>query len=160
MLEHVRIRLRREMQAIDRPRMDRGWVMEDPNDGVILGRARPNRAWFGLPILVIHEAEDEPLLFTLRRRLTLPASWEVRDADGHHVGVVGTRYLEVCTRPSWLNTAASGPAGAAFQDPKGRELATLSTVEDGWLLSFAPELDGDPFTRMVLLGAALVWRGG
>src|SRR5262249_52821626 len=63
-----------------------------PTWGTLLGlvRRQPPVSWWqwlGPRVLAVHEAEDEPLLCTLRRSWGRP--WQVRDADGHLVATVG-----------------------------------------------------------------------
>ena len=74
-----------------------------------LGYARPGRRpWWGLgpAVLEVHEQEDEPLLFTLRRGWGLTPRHEVRDAEGMPVGLVDGRFL----RDGWGRCVAVGPA--------------------------------------------------
>src|SRR5262245_23780140 len=43
-------------------------------------------SWLFPPCLEVYEADDEPLLFTVRRSWLIISRWRVRDADGCLVG--------------------------------------------------------------------------
>src|SRR4051794_24242174 len=61
----------------------------DAETGAPIGSVRhePGPWWWpGAAVLAVHEHEDAPLLFTVRRRWGLPPRREVYDADGHRVG--------------------------------------------------------------------------
>lgn len=111
--------------------------------------------WFSRPSFSVHETDDEPLVFTVRRLWGLTPSWEVCDADGHRValvrpGWVWDRYGDCL---AWLDRAAADALRFCGRD--GRELARLSREGEGLRLEFVPELHGEPFLKMALLGAAL-----
>lgn len=112
--------------------------------------------WLTPPALAVHEAEDEPLLFTVQRPWGLLRRWEVRDADEHRVGtfrdwVVLDRYDRRLAR-----IERAGPAALRFRGPEGNELASLARGAEGMELAFAAELEGEPFAKMLLLAPALV----
>src|SRR3954471_16060212 len=50
--------------------------------------------WLARPVLAGHEAEDEPLLFTVHRLCGWTVSWDVHDADDHWVGAFRRRGLQ------------------------------------------------------------------
>jgi hypothetical protein len=122
-----------------------------------LGYARPGRRpWWGLgpAVLEVHEQEDEPLLFTLRRGWGLTPRHEVRDAEGTPVGLVDGRFL----RDGWGRCVAvgeEGPGGRAFRDAGGRLLARVARRPDGVEVGFTEAVAADPFAKMMLLAAAL-----
>jgi hypothetical protein len=113
--------------------------------------------WLQAPVLEIHEAEDEPLLFTLHRYWSLGTVWAVRDADGRAVASVRRGFVE---DPLGRCLAAPEPASEAihFRDLERQELGTLSREPDGLVLRFTDELRGEPFAKMALLAAALTMR--
>jgi hypothetical protein len=112
--------------------------------------------WLAAPVLAVHECDDAPLLFTVHRLWGLSGRWEVRDADGHVLGLLAGalikdrlgRNLALCDHP------ADG-AGRA-RDRDGRELMTVTQTAEGTRVAFAPAAEGNPFLKMLLLAAALV----
>gem|GEM_PF-7072677 len=111
-----------------------------------------------------------------------PSTWQVRDADGHPVGSVqtdrdGTHLppLRAASNSACkvlvaydrfrsafvLNTGAS-PAESkfwglqTFSNPEWTELGRLSCVGDSVVLDFATLLEGQPFSKMLLLAEALL----
>src|SRR5687768_9765197 len=97
MLEHAVLLIRPCRPHSDRE--SRAWVVE-PCSAAPVGFARrvrpPGPAWLGWlrPLtLAVHEADDEPLLLTLRRGLGPWPSWHVQDAEGHPVGRVSGQRL-------------------------------------------------------------------
>ncbi len=139
-------------------------------------RRQPHRerwwAWLVPAALTIHEAGDEPLLFTLRRRWRFSYSWSVLDADDQPIGtlcqvrlvpyaarVVGAAGLLILDRYSRLlatlcrSTEATGEG--AVLDPEGVTLATLREQPAGAELTFTPASENEPFLRMLVLAAVL-----
>jgi hypothetical protein len=133
----------------------------DAESGAPLGyaqwRAASDRPWwrrFGGSLLAVHEHEDEPLLFTIRRCWGLRVRHEVRDADGHRVGsLVGRAVHDRHGRT--VAVRQPEPGGAVFRGPDQRELARLTSGIDGLRLSFGDEVFLNPFAKMLLLAAAL-----
>jgi hypothetical protein len=106
-------------------------------------------------VLEVHEAEDEPLLFTVYRFWGLGPTWVVRDADDRLVATVRRRRIEDRFGQMLLLLEA-GPGGACrFQGRSGREAGTLSRSAEGIHVTFAAA--ANPFTRMALLATALRW---
>jgi hypothetical protein len=130
--------------------------------GQLLGFARrppqPARPWWRRlrpPPLAVHEQEDEPLVFTVRRPWLLSPRREVRDADDNPVGSVRGPRVENIYGRALATLVPGGEAGErVFRTPGGYELARLSPSADGLRLAFAPGVE-DPFLRMLLLAAAL-----
>ena len=116
-------------------------------------KPRPGwRGWFDTPALEVHEAEDEPLVFTVRRLGGWKPTWEVRDADGHLVGL-----RDRIGRPFALRgKTPDGTATGFFRSPDEHELARLVSSTEGTRLEFAANGTDNPFLRMLLLAAALV----
>ncbi len=133
----------------------------DAVTGEALGGARRGEAavgswwaWLAGPELVVHEADDEPLLCILRRYWSLGPLWEVRDADDHLVATLYRGRLEDRAGNCWARVAANG-AGVRFLHPSGSELAALVRGPDGLRLTFADALRDLPLAKMAILGAAL-----
>jgi hypothetical protein len=115
-------------------------------------------SWLTGPTLVVREGEDASLLMSMRRAWPWSRCWTVRDADDRLVGrvkpqvVFNARGQMVARQDMPRPTAPRRLVGA-----DDRELADLQFRPDGALaVSFAPTQDRNPFTRMLLLGAALV----
>jgi hypothetical protein len=130
----------------------------DPQTGTVLGLARwfvpeDHRWWRWLRAthLSVHEAEDEPLVFTVRRSWGLRQRAEVCDADDHPVGSLrGTAVQGRDGRTVALMEPAAG--GGLFRAGSGEELARWTAGPEGARLIFCPELS-DPFLKMLLLAA-------
>jgi hypothetical protein len=129
----------------------------DGDSGVALGYARwrPNRTWvwrrlFGGGVLAVHEQEDEPLLFTIRRAWSLLPRREVADADQQPVGsLLGRLIHDRFGRP------IAHLEKDFFLTPYQRVLAELNATTDGLRLTFSDDIVGEPFVKMLLLAAAL-----
>jgi hypothetical protein len=133
-----------------------------PETVAALGFARrdpwPGPPWWRVlvpPVLAVHEQEEQPLVFTVRRAWGLLLRRQVRDADGHPVG--GLRGASV--ESAWGRTVAilrpgENPGERVFRTPQGAELARLTPTPQGLRVTFAAGLD-DPFLKMLLLAAAL-----
>ena len=119
-----------------------------------LDRGARHWRWAAYPILAIHEAEDEPLLFTIHRLWGWRSTLEARDADGLRVGTIRLGFVWD-RHGNGLARLVSGTDGTQFRGAGGEELGTLRQETDSLLLSFAPVLDSDPFAKMLLLAAAL-----
>ena len=157
MLEHPSLLLRPGSPGPGETR-----TLVDPATGRLVGVARwqlPARRlwfpWFSGPVLTVHEADDEPLVFTVRRRGVLRPRWEVGDADGHRVALVWPGWVldRFGDCLAWVDHAPNG--GARFHGRDGREVAWLDWSGEDLRLTFAPELQGEPFIKMALLAAAL-----
>jgi hypothetical protein len=111
--------------------------------------------WLVRPTLTVHETDDEPLVFIVRRLWALTPSWEVCDADGNRVALlrrdwVWDRYGDCL---AWLDRGAAD--GCRFHGRDGRELAYLSWASEDLRLEFGAELGDEPFVKMALLAAVL-----
>jgi hypothetical protein len=142
-------------------RESRAWVVE-PCSATPLGFARRDRprgpawlSWLRPLTLAIHEADDEPLLLTLRRGLSPWPTWHVRDAEGHSVGRVGGQRL---------HDAHHGLIGflrrgePAVYRGAGRDVAVAEDEAGGVRLTFLLGEGASPFVKMVLLAAVLVHK--
>lgn len=141
---------------------DRRRDIVDPTTGQRLGfaaRTLPARTWlcwFPRPVVRVHEEEDESLLLLLQPLWGWVSSWDVRDADGHRVGVARGNLLQ--DRFGLVLAVVerdAGASGCTFRDPDGVELGTLSFSEEGAVLTFADGVEGNPFAKMLLLAKAL-----
>jgi hypothetical protein len=114
--------------------------------------------WWGwlFPVLAVREEEDEPLVFTVRRRLTLlPRRWVI-DAEGEAVGSLAWPWLlDRNDVPLAAAQAAAARAGT-FRTPAGVVLAAWSVEPGGAVrLDFHASVRHDPFVKMLLLAAVL-----
>src|SRR5262249_50101744 len=125
--------------------------------------ARPRQGlwrWLNRPILEVHEQEEAPLLFTVHYRWGWPGRLEIRDAEDCIVGALIGRFIlnEFSRRIAERRPMGHGMLGLV--GPKGETLATLTQIDAGLRLEFRPEVENDPFLKMLLLAAALHERYG
>jgi hypothetical protein len=121
--------------------------------------------------LFVHEQEDEPLLFTVRRCWRLLPRYEVCDADDRPVGYLARRWIRDGSgrhlaswgsRPKprgctpWRAFAPPGLGRHVFLSPSGRPLAELLIHDRHKRLTFRADIAGDPFAKMLLLAATLL----
>jgi hypothetical protein len=138
------------------------WVILEPSSGSLVGLVRTARTsegiwarWFGRGCLAIFESGDEPLLCTIQRRWGLSSAWDLRDADGHAVGRIARGALQGPLGRFWI-TVNQANSVTEFRDRDGQLLASVDRQRGERLLSFAHQIKGDPFARMLILGSALV----
>jgi hypothetical protein len=138
----------------------------DADTGRLLGVAGWRRAgrswlrWLYRPVLAVHEADDAPLLFTVHRLWGLAPGWEVQDADGHVLGLLyGPHVKDRFGRN--LAVGKRGPGGRLTRvcGGDGRELMSIAVLAEGSRLTFAAEVEANPFLKMLLLALALVHEG-
>jgi hypothetical protein len=162
MLEQPALLLR-PCAAGDHPAPRRVGII-DPITEVALGfasrrRARGRLAWlraWGPPVIEVHESDDEPLLFTMRRGWGFGRRWRVEDAEGTSVGrVVGPFLLDRRERPL-AHFRRSEAGTASYKDVHGREIAATAAGDEGVRLTFRPDGEGNPFVKMLLLAATLI----
>jgi hypothetical protein len=132
-----------------------------PATGQLLGSVRAPLAswlsWLGRQSQEVLETEDDSLLMTLWRPWGLARTWEVLDAEGRRVGIL---YRNVLLDGSGRRVAVAqhhSDQRGRFCDMHGGEIGTFALQDSGVLLTFSPRLEGNPFTRMILLGAILSW---
>ena len=111
--------------------------------------------WLSRPVLAVHENDDAPLLFTVHGLWGLAARWEVRDAEGNVLGVLSGALVKDRFGRNLARWERADDVTRA-RDGDGRELLTATTTADGKRVAFAPEADGNPFLKMLLLAAVLV----
>jgi hypothetical protein len=150
MLEHrVLLVCRRSSPAVQ--------PIVDGDNGAALGYARRQpetshfwRRFFGGDVLEVHEQEDDPLLFTVRRAWSLLPRRDVFDAEGQPVGsFLGRLVHDRHGRP------VASLLDGVFRSPYQRVLAELTVTTDGLRLTFGDDITGEPFVKMLLLAATL-----
>jgi hypothetical protein len=139
-----------------------GWSIRDADSGCEVGVVRNvyvvagfwNR-WRVRARLAVHESEDEPLLCTLRRLWRFREAWELCDADGRVVGKLSRTFLRDRSGRLLTRIQITEDQTHQYLDRHGRVMATL-ICSGRRMLTFAPECKGDPFTRMLVMGGALI----
>jgi hypothetical protein len=141
-------------------RVAEGWDILEPESDRPLGLARPRRAfsslvtaWFQRPAVDVFEAEEEPLVFTLRRLWAFSPKWEICDADGNRVALVKRGQIYDAFGRPWA-TMESRNDEINFRAAQ-RQFAQARRTANGLHMSFAPDLQNHPLTKMSLLGAIL-----
>jgi hypothetical protein len=146
MLERARLLVRN---------VDGASAIEDAATGEALGTARrraPVRRWLPLPsVLEVRETEDAPLVFTVRRALSVWPRFEVCDADGRTVGSVAGQLVIDRNGQFLAALGADGVFRARDGDALAQAVRTPWSVE----IRFAQAPAPDPFVRMLLLAAML-----
>lgn len=175
MLEHPALLLRPWQPSADAPFR----LILDPATGEVLGRARwrppaPSTwlRWLRRATLEVVETEDESLVFTVCRCWGWPARWQAADALGRPVGQFrqGVRGAFILSGLSpgaavmvgrdrlgrWLVMAR--PAGPVYlsEEAGWKRMGALACSEAGLRVEFDDEGTDNPYTRMVVLAAALV----
>jgi hypothetical protein len=112
------------------------------------------RRLFGRGVLAVHEQEDEPLLFTVRRAWSLLPRREVRDAEGQPVGTLLARLVH-----DRHGHPVAALKDGLFRDRSQRVLAELTPSAEGLRLTFSDDIADEPFVKMLLLAAALQMAG-
>ncbi|HYV39544.1 MAG TPA: hypothetical protein VE988_27895 [Gemmataceae bacterium] len=113
--------------------------------------------WLSPRTLEVYETPDQSLVFTLRRGWGWLTAWHLVDADDRLVGTFRGRalldgfghFLAVIEPPDDLGCGR-------FLAVEGRELGEYALEPHQTKVTFAAELEGNPFARMLLLGAVLV----
>jgi hypothetical protein len=121
-------------------------------------RWRKARTWFQRlfvgDVLEVHEHEDEPLLFTVRRCWSFAARSLVWDADDMPVGVLdGTQLLDRLGR--LFSVRQREGDRVVFRTTTGCTVAEASPMAETVRLSFHSVVENQPFAKMLLLAAVL-----
>src|SRR5262245_55954456 len=102
-IDFIRIQGDRHADLLEQPALwlvphEVGQLLHD-DTGAAAGLVRVRRrGWWGFGRrLSVHEAFEQPVVFRMRRLLTLWPRWLVEDAEGEKVGTVGG----VCVRDRW-----------------------------------------------------------
>lgn len=126
----------------------------------VLGFASANRpagswSWLSRITTEVREADDAPLVCSVRPVWLWSTRYQVRDAEGYLVGTLVSRFIlnEFNRRIAEIHRPANHPI--QLQSHRGDPLARLRRDGENWLLEFATEKELDPFLRMLLLAAAL-----
>lgn len=143
-----------------RPADRDGWRDIEAGSGEVAGFAlwQESGPWRGWPWswLAVHEEEESPLVFTVRRRLAVLPRREVRDAEGDLVGVLAGKWiLDRWERPALAMRVGEGGEGEIV-DLSSQVLATWSRHGQDVRLVFALGVQHDPFAKMLLLAAVLL----
>lgn len=137
----------------------RRYILNGAGDKV-LGLAISHRPaglwrWFSRSTTEVHEADEAPLVCSVRPGWIWPTRYEVRDAEGYLVGTLVSRFIlnEFNRRIAEMHR----PSGHSIQlqSHRGDLLAKLHRDDENWLLEFAREKELDPFLKMLLLAVAL-----
>jgi hypothetical protein len=137
-------------------------VLAPGGDEVGFVRQVPVRAprwlhWLERRTLEVYETPDSSLVFALRRGWGWPAGWHVLDSEERHIGTLRGHalldgfghFLGAVEPPDWQGRGR-------FLAMQGRELGHYAREPDGTWVTFDAALEGNPFARMLLLGAVLV----
>jgi hypothetical protein len=113
--------------------------------------------WLERRRLEIFETPDASLVFALRRGWGWPAGWHVLDADDRHIGTLRGRFVLDGFGHFLGAIEPPDPEGRGrFLAAQGRELGHYARIPEGTQLTFASGSEGNPFARMLLLGAVLI----
>jgi hypothetical protein len=107
------------------------------------------------PVLYVHEQEEAPLVFTVRRRGILWPRHEVRDAEGERVGSIRERFVRDRNNVIYARARFSG-SETVYENRLGAVLAITRQTPAGLEVTFEKILEGNPFAKMLLLAAALL----
>ncbi len=128
--------------------------------GLTLGFLRfdgaPRRSWFAWlrkVRLEVFETDDASHLMTLTRQWGIASSWDVEDAELHHVGTIYSKTL-VSSENQHLGYVDR--ENGRILDPMGRILARCSNQGVGVMeIAFTPDARTNPFLCMLMLGSVL-----
>src|SRR5262245_21838674 len=139
--------------VLEQPELRPGPGLLHGPDGVVVGLTRrldapPWRGWLLGPTLAVHETGDEPLVFTVSRRLSLLPRWDVHEAEGELVGTVGGRWAV----DRWEQPVLRLDPDGTFRSVNRQVLGSW----DGTRLTFAAEVAHEPLARMLMLAHVLV----
>jgi len=135
-------------------------VIADAGRGSPVGFARwqpPEGGWWGRlfgPVLCVHEQEEAPLVFTVRRDPLWWAQRAVYDAEGFCVGYVTGRGVRDRNHLLYAQ-AQPGGGGVVYEGRTGEPLASAVPTAEGLELTFTQRVERDPFAKKLLLAAAL-----
>jgi hypothetical protein len=138
----------------------------DPDSDAFLGVARGHpkvrRSWLGWlagQLVQVFETEDASLLMTLYRPWGPSRTWQVRDAEERGVGFLFRTVLwDAHGRRVATARMPEHDLPGRFVGAGGMQLGTIvRRANESLLLTFGAPLDGDPFARMMLVGATLLW---
>src|SRR5262245_42885727 len=119
--------------------------------------APPWLGWLARRTLEVYELPDSSLVFALRRAWGWPGRWNLLDAEDRLVGTLRGRAM-LDGSGNLLAVIESPDAGGRgrFLSIQGRELGEYAREREGVRVPVAAAREGNPFARMMLLGAVLV----
>lgn len=138
-----------------------GRLILNPADGVTVGivRQRPIvpswKFWRPQAGFDVFETDDHPLLFSVQRIWALGRFCDVRDAEGHLVGRFDRGRVQDAYGWGWAAVERDPRQRMLGFRDRAQELAALTTAGSGEILVFRAALGENPFSRMLLLAAAL-----
>jgi hypothetical protein len=112
--------------------------------------------WLTSPRLEVYETEDASLLCTVSGSGWGRRVRTVRDSEGRLIGNVRQTLLFDAHGRLQAQGRSATAGGMQFFSPAGLELGAFAPCENGTLLTLTAAIEGDPFARMLLLGATLV----
>ncbi len=128
--------------------------------GELAGFARRQRdsGWLGWlrQVVAVHEQFDEPLVFTIRRNLTLKPSHRVLDANDELVGTVALPWILDRWGFPDVELSVLPEGGGVFRSSKGEILAEWGIDGATVRLALHEPARTDPFLKMLLLAATLL----
>lgn len=125
-------------------------TLSGPGGVVGLVRTVPGpawRRWLLGPTLAVYEAVQEPLVFTVCRRLALLPRWDVFDSEDELVGTVGGAWAVDRWEQPLLRLGPDGVFRSWQRRPLGRW--------DGRRLELGEEVRSEPFAKMLMLASVL-----
>jgi hypothetical protein len=151
-----------QVLIIQRGDDETGWTILDAESRRLLGTVR-SRAWAGpnwlrclsRPAFEVYEADDEPLVFTVRRLWGVSSKWEVSDADGQRVALIRRRRIFDASGGLCALVGRTEDRSAMHFRGGTSMLADAIWSTEGVRLTFAPSLQGYPLVKMAVLSAVL-----
>lgn len=123
-----------------------------------LGRPQPSWFdWLRTQRMEVLETDDAALLMTLVRSWGVSRFWDLFDAEERRVGSIALPVLldSEGGRRAYLDRADRDHG--RLVNPRSRVLAEYARQTDAaMLIRFAPDLEANPFLRMLLLGCVLI----
>jgi hypothetical protein len=104
---------------------------------------------------------DASLVFALQRSWGWPGSWQVLDADERVVGTLRGHALLDGLGHLLAVIESPDPSGRGrLLALQGRELGAIAREWEATRVTISAEVEGNPFAKMMLLGAVLVRLDG
>jgi hypothetical protein len=120
---------------------------------------KPTIVWFGSltgPTIDVLETEDEALVFTVERLLSLRTAWRVRDSEGNSVGTIRGKFLrDQHGRPMAVAEELPDDGAYRWKADDGRELGHVRRADGGVVVTWDACVQAFPFTKMVLLASVI-----